>query len=383
MAPEAVTEPILSKSLQLDKIRKALPAHVFQKSVVRSISFMLYDYSMWLGSTALMYALRTSFVWDTLPTYVQWLATGLFWAFSGFFMWGIFVVGHDCGHGTFSDYWLLNDILGHIMHGSIMVPFYPWALSHARHHMFHNHETKDYSHPWYTEERYMRPDEGTARFFREHKLLRGTFPLYGWFLYLYGMPDGSHFFPFSGQRMWKESDSTDQYKCIISSIWTIICGVSIYRFFGGDWNAIAYYYVVPLFVFGWWLVTVTYLQHHSPTTAVYNDSNWKFVDAAFETIDRVYGYGVDTLSHHITDGHVVHHLFFRNIPHYHLAEATAALQDYMVSNDLGKFYRQERTYDFFLRVFEYFYSVGFSCGHCTGDAHAPAAVPAGGKQKKN
>ena len=60
----------------------------------------------------------------------------------------IFVVGHDCGHGNFSESETLNDIIGHITHGSILVPYYPWQLSHRRHHMYHNHIDKDYSHPW-------------------------------------------------------------------------------------------------------------------------------------------------------------------------------------------------------------------------------------------
>jgi fatty acid desaturase len=38
----------------------------------------------------------------------------------------------------------------------------------------------------------------------------------------------------------------------------------------------AYFYLAPVMVFGWWLVCVTYLQHHSENTIVYGNENWKF-----------------------------------------------------------------------------------------------------------
>lgn len=139
-------------------------------------------------------------------------------------------------------------------------------------------------------------------------ILRFLFPFYGWAIYLYGMPDGSHFFPWSSQRLWKESPTSEYTKCIISTVSLIAWATVIYLACGQDLKNVAYYYGAPWVMLGWWLVAVTYLQHHNPDTVVYDDDDWKFVDSAFETVDRTFGFGIDTLHHHIT-GKTANHLY--------------------------------------------------------------------------
>ena len=106
-------------------------------------------------------------------------------------------------------------------------------------------------------------------------------------------------------------------------------------------------------------MTVTYLQHHDHDTLVYDDHDWKFVEAAFETVDRTFGFGIDEIHHHITDGHVAHHLFFTKIPHYNLPAATKAIRKYLDEHDLAYMYKHEDTRDFILRVHKYFVQFGF------------------------
>jgi omega-3 fatty acid desaturase (delta-15 desaturase) len=224
--------------------------------------------------------------------------------------------------------------------------------------MYHNHETKDYSHPWYTPERLARPEEGKGRMMHENTMLRMLFPYFGWQLYLYGMPDGSHYFPFMEDRMWRESTVREQRECYLS-LAVVLAFLGTYLYVCGSVGAFVYYYLVPYFVFGWWLVTVTYLQHHDHNTLVYTDEDWNFVTAAFETVDRKFGFGIDHLHHNITDGHVAHHLFFTKIPHYNLPIATKAIREYMASNDIGFMYKSDECRDFFYRVHKYFMDFGF------------------------
>jgi hypothetical protein len=71
-----------------------------------------------------------------------------------------------------------------------------------------------------------------------------------------------------------------------------------------------------------WLFIVTYMQHHHDDAKVYKEGAWNFLDGGLETVDRKMGWGVDWLHHRITDCHLVHHLFFTQIPHYNLRKAT-------------------------------------------------------------
>lgn len=234
--------------------------------------------------------------------------------------------------------------------------------------MYHNHVSKDYSHPWYTEQRKLQSDEYLYRFFDKYKILRAFMPLYGWFVYLIYVPDGSHFIPIASHRLWKESYGNEPIKCIISTIVVICNFIFIYYLCGNNFFNFIYYYFIPLMVQGWWLTCVTYLQHHDEDTLVYNDSNWKFVDAAFQTVDRTYGIAIDHLSHHITDCHLIHHLFFTKIPHYNLPNATIALKKYLKDYNIESMYKYKETYDFAWLLHKYFYTFGFDATLSTDNA---------------
>ena len=385
---EAKKKELDNPALNLSKIRESIPKEAFVKSAFWSMFYMVRDFSLWIGVTYLIWQFNHSAEYETYPKWVHYAATAVFWNLAGFFMWCIFVVGHDCGHGTFSENQLFNDIMGHICHASIMVPYYPWALSHRRHHMFHNHADKDYSHPWYTPDKLdpaSGPEFALARAMEKITFMRFIFPIIGWAIYLLGLPDGSHFFPFAilgegNNRMWKESlaingDYSEHIKCVISSSAVFGFAYAMLEYgFHWDWSLFAYYYLAPALVYGWWLVTVTYLQHHDHSTLVFDNDNWNFVYSAFETIDRKFGFGIDKIHHHISDGHVAHHLFFKNIPHYNLPIATEALYSYMAKNNLGHLVKTDNTPDFMLRVHKYFVQFGFSARRFSPENYTPEAI---------
>jgi acyl-lipid omega-3 desaturase len=296
-------------ALTATAVRNAIPAVCFQKNVLISLMYMGFDMSV-LATALWVY-----------PHVHGVLGHLLYWNVYGFIAWALFVVGHDCGHGSFSDSSLANAVFGHLCHAPLLVPFYPWARSHKQHHMYHNHKDKDRSHPWLT-------DDEMKAYPLIMQLILPTFigPLAGFWIYLFwGMaPDGSHIVWFG--RLYEGASTGEKIKAMLSTalvgLWAYAvwqyCDRSLALWWGLYGGVIAVCYL--------WLFMVTWFQHHNEDTLVYSQSEWTFVKGALETVDRFMGFGLDAVHHNITDGHVVHHFFFREIPHFRLAQATAALR---------------------------------------------------------
>ena len=93
-----------AKALNLANIRKSIPEAAFKKSLLKSFYYFSKDLSLWLASVVLIHTLVNSSLWESLPFWQQAVATLVYWNVAGFFMWCLFVIGHDCGHSTFSNY---------------------------------------------------------------------------------------------------------------------------------------------------------------------------------------------------------------------------------------------------------------------------------------
>lgn len=292
--------------LTLQDIRKTIPERCFVKDTGRSLAYLARDLAI-LATAPVVYP------------YVAASANPLlylaYWNVYGFFMWALFVVGHDCGHTTFSPHKLLNDVCGHIAHAPLLVPYYPWAMSHRRHHMYHNHQKKDASHPWFAKASMRKLPAFTKGFLKSPLAPFLAFPIY----LFEGSFDGSHVYPLS--KLYRGSSARSRVECAVSAL-SVFGFIAALRAVCASWATVGAAYGGCYACFSFWLFMVTYSQHHDHGTLVYDNEDWTFLKGALQTIDRVYGFGLDHLHHNISDGHVVHHLFYTQVPHYHLTEAT-------------------------------------------------------------
>lgn len=331
------------------EIKAAIPKHCFERSGLRSMAFVFRDLAM---AGALAYG--TSLVMSTdVPTepleITKWVAGWTFYAFwMGVILTGPWVLGHECGHGAFSPSQTFNDIVGFILHQALLVPYFAWQYTHAKHHRRTNHLTDGESHvPSTGEENGLGPHGERLSFYAAlHEAMGdGAFAVFqifthlvvGWPLYLMGLAstgrlayDGTeldgvadHFRP--GSPMFPPKV---RGKIMLSTVTLFATlGFLFHVSMEVGFLPVALWYGFPYMVVNAWLVLYTWLQHTDPSVPQYGAAEWTWVKGALSTIDRPYGI-FDFFHHRIGSTHVAHHLF-HEMPCYHAKEATAAIKAFL------------------------------------------------------
>ncbi|KAJ4979862.1 hypothetical protein NE237_010642 [Protea cynaroides] len=299
-------------------VRAAIPKHCWVKNPWRSMSYVLRDLVVVFGLVAAAVYLNNVFFWP------------LYWVAQGTMFWALFVLGHDCGHGSFSNIPWLNSVVGHFLHSSILVPYNGWRISHRTHHQNHGHVEKDESWHPLPERIYKGLNEKTKKM-----RFSVPYPLLAYPFYLWNRSPGkvgSHFDPNSDLFLPSER------KDVLTSTfcwWTMLALLGGLCLVFGPVQIIKLY-GVPYWIFVMWLDLVTYLHHHGHEKKLpwYRGKEWSYLRGGLTTIDR--DYGLINNIHHDIGTHVIHHLF-PQIPHYHLVEATEAAKPV-----LGKYYKKPK-----------------------------------------
>jgi len=112
-------------------------------------------------------------------------------------------------------------------------------------------------------------------------------------------------------------------------------GILIYVSYIYSFTSMICYYGFPLLMVNFWLILYTYLHHTDLALPHFRSEKWNWIQGALSTVDRDYGFILNTLHHNIGNTHILHHLF-STIPHYHAVEASNAIKpilgDYYYEN---------------------------------------------------
>ncbi|CAG9466555.1 unnamed protein product [Pedinophyceae sp. YPF-701] len=318
---EARTGNFAAPPFTLKDIRDAIPDHCFERDSWRSMDYLIKDVVV---VAALAYFAATANSWLVWPLY--WLAQGtMFWA--------LFVVGHDCGHGSFSGNSALNQWIGRITHTSILVPYNGWRISHRTHHANHGHIENDESWVPMTKSIYDKLP-WTTIIGRFTPINLFAFPIY----LAQGAPgkEGSHYDPNNRRLFNAEEGKMVSFDNKLQLAFLGLQGVLAATLGIGTMFKL---YWMPWLVYVAWLDFVTFMHHHGAADEEdvvpwYRGEEWSYLRGGLSTRDH--DYGMFNSIHHDIGTHVAHHLF-PTIPHYNLREATNAIKPV-----LGDYYKEPK-----------------------------------------
>jgi omega-6 fatty acid desaturase (delta-12 desaturase) len=290
----------LPDSVTLADVVKTIPKEAFQKNAIKAWANVLITFVF----TALSLYLISIAPWYLLP---------FAWFFCGTAATGLFVIGHDCGHTSFSKHAIVNDVVGTITMLPLIFPFEPWRIQHNHHHQHTNKLFVDNAwQPFQTDEY----EGGNAVRKWIMRYIKG--PLWWmasighWQMYHFSL---EHFKP------------SQQFKVIISLVSVAAFSVvffpwMLYNF--GVWGLIKYW-AIPWFGFHFWMSTFTMVHHTLPFLPFVDESEWTDAKARLgSTVHCTYPKWIEFLCHQI-NVHIPHHVS-TSIPSYNLWMAHYALK---------------------------------------------------------
>ncbi|PWY66003.1 hypothetical protein BO70DRAFT_400953 [Aspergillus heteromorphus CBS 117.55] len=351
------------ESPSLKELKEAIPASCFRPSLLESLAYLARDA---VYATALVYgALQIPHLPTVQLRVIAWVAYGFCQGLVGT---GIWIIAHECGHGAFSAHRRLNDALGWTLHSILLVPYFSWKITHARHHHYSGHMEKDTVFVPPTEEQYASRKGIDIPALKElgqdapllTLLTLVGHQLAGWQMYIFLYSSGGK--DSVGRGRAQEGDALNHFnphgrlftleqrwQVVVSDLGLLLMGGFLYQVgtMVGVANVLLLYFMPYVWVHHW-IVAITCMHHTHPTIPHYSGDAWSFTKGALGTVDRSFGLMGRHFFHDIIDHHVVHHLFPR-IPFYRAEEATRAIQPL-----LGAAYKEEKRQGFFRSLWRTF-----------------------------
>ncbi|KAI0643882.1 linoleoyl phosphatidylcholine delta-12 acetylenase [Trametes meyenii] len=335
---------------KLQEIRAAIPARLFVRDTRRGLAWLVVDLIMvaccWKAALYIdpTFRSRAAAQYLSVPgaEVARWACWAVYWWFQGLIFTGIWVIGHECGHGAFSASQQVCNVVGFITHTALWTPYFSWKISHHRHHSNHASMERDEVYVPKTRSDLGIPQEGEGHIDYEEYL--GDTPIYTLFMlvrqqvlafpaYLLYNVSGQKDYPRFTNHFDPNSIlfNKEQRNAVLISNAGIIAMVALVREASRIWGAavVVKFYGIPWLCVTHWFIMITYLHHTDPALPHYRQPEWNFQRGAAATVDRDFlGWMGRFFLHDVAHYHVVHH-FFPKMPFYHGAEATKYLREFI------------------------------------------------------
>jgi len=334
-------DEFVAPDYSIKDILKAIPAHCYERRVIESMYYVFRDI-FWIG--VFMYVANNYI--QLLPApWMRFAAWGGYVWVQGLLHTGLWVLAHECGHLAFSDYKLVNDTVGWVLHSYLMVPYFSWKFSHSKHHKATGNLKRDTVFIPKTKEEFLESRDhdhdiddivGDSPIYTLYQLILQQFG--GWIAYLFTNVSGQKY---EGKKWYQNNhfnpaspifESREYWYVVMSDIGILTQLIVVYTWYKkfGGFNLLVNW-ALPYVLVNHWLVFITFLQHSDPRMPHYTPEQWNFARGAAATMDREFGFVGKYIFHDIIETHVLHHYVSR-IPFYNAREASEAIKKVMGSH---------------------------------------------------
>ena len=292
-----------SRGITAAELRRTIPPSCFEldgRRAARSVATSV------MAAVLVYAALVANPYWWLLPP---------LWFVAGTTMWGFYVIGHECGHGSFSHHRGLNYFVGHLMLTPFLYPFHSWRLLHNVHHANTNSLENDID--WRPLPAVVYRKLG-SRQRTVYRLIRTVFwwagTLHQWATRAFDL---------------RQHSSERGRRHVARSIVVVVIFAAVFfpwlLSVAGPWGIVKYW-LVPWLVAHGWFSTITLTHHTHPEVPYLDQRRWSPVAANLTmTLYCHYPRWTELLGHDI-NVHIPHHVA-PSIPSYHLRQAHRSLKE--------------------------------------------------------
>lgn len=307
MTPTAVEgftqigEPV-PDGISMSDVLKTLPKEVFEIDEWKSWRAV----AITIPAVALGYAALAVAPWYMLPAVYAYMSAA---------MTGLFVIGHDAGHNTFSKNQLVNDVVGTFVFAPLVYPFEPWRIKHNTHHAHTNKLKIDTAWQPFTPPQF---DKGGPV---AQLLMRAAMGPFWWLASI------GHWLIWHFDVSKYRTSEQGKVKISLAVVAAFTAGVLVPLLVTQGPIGFAKWWLLPWLGFHFWMSTFTLVHHTAPHIPFRHAREWDQVKAQLGgTVHCDYPGWIELLCHDISV-HVPHHLSTK-IPHYNLRKAYAAIEEH-------------------------------------------------------
>lgn len=122
---------VVARGLTLRDVRAAVPDHLMKPVAWRSWLTLARVLACCAAGLFLLSQVAVS---PATTSPVEWVVLGAMWLLHGLTLLGLFGIGHDAGHGSFSRSRWVNTVVGYVVMSPLCNGFHTWRVTHNSHH---------------------------------------------------------------------------------------------------------------------------------------------------------------------------------------------------------------------------------------------------------